>query len=255
MNTFKKYSQFYDTLYESKDYTVEVEFIDQVIKKYSKINGRKILSLGCGTCSHDILLAKKGYEIIGVDQSSAILEIAKNKIIKEKVDDKITLVESDIRKMKIGREHDVAMAMFNVMGYQTNNEDIDNTLQSVSKGLKQGGLFFFDCWYMPAVLSDKPTDRIREIYEGDIKTIRLTQSKLNLEKNIIDINFHVLKINKNRIVNEADENHSMRFWSLPEIEYFLDSNGFDLIRACNFMDLNSNPSEKEWNMFIITRKR
>jgi len=255
MNTFNKYSQYYDAIYKEKDYKSEVDFIENVITKFSKVKGKKILSLGCGTCSHDILLAKRGFKITGVDQSESMLKIAKEKINSNNLEDKINLVKSDITNIKIKDVYDIVMAMFNVIGYQTTNIAINKTLANANRLLKKNGLLFFDCWYGPAVINDKPTDRIKEISTEATKTIRLTQSALNVNLNVININFHVLEINKNIITSEANETHTMRYWTLPELEYIANNNGFEILKICQYMDLNNEPDEKTWNIFIIAKKK
>ena len=70
---------------------------------------------------------------------------------------------------------------------------------------------------------------------------------MDIEKSIIDINFKILENN----VKESEENHKIRFWYFKELEYFLNKNGFELVKACNFLDLNSKISENNWNIFIM----
>jgi SAM-dependent methyltransferase len=160
----------------------------------------------------------------------------------------------DVRKFVFKEKFDNAMAMFNIVGYQTKNEDLEKMFKNVYHSLKKGGIFVFDCWYMPAVLKDKPTDRIRKIKTHVGNIIRLTKSALNLNKDIIEISFDVIETVKDRVVNETNETHFMRYWSLPELQYFLGKAGFSVIRTCNFMDPNSEISDDEWNIFVVARK-
>ncbi len=75
MATFGNYSRYYNLLYKDKDYIGEVDFIHDLIQKYSP-DAQNILDLGCGTGRHDALLAEKGYAITGVDMSEEMLLIA-----------------------------------------------------------------------------------------------------------------------------------------------------------------------------------
>lgn len=70
MTVFGKYARFYDTLYQDKNYKKECNFLEAIFRKYSRREIRTIFDLGCGTASHDILLAKRGYNITGIDVSS-----------------------------------------------------------------------------------------------------------------------------------------------------------------------------------------
>ncbi len=141
----KKYSSVYDALYRGKDYKKEARFIERIIARYSKIGVSKILSLGCGTCGHDILLAKKGYSITGLDFSADMLRVAKDKIKNARLSNKIKLYKKDIKNFSLPHVYDFAMAMFNVVGYLTLNEDFEGMLKGLGTSLRSGGLFIFDC--------------------------------------------------------------------------------------------------------------
>lgn len=255
MLPFQKYSIYYDPIYKNKDYEAETEFINKVIEKYSKGRVKSILSLGCGTCSHDILLAKKGYSITGIDISTEMLKIAKDKIKKAGLLDQIKLYKKDIRSFLLPSVYDFAMAMFNVVGYQTESGDAEKMLNNVNKALKKGALLVFDCWYLPAVLKDRPTNRVKKIKLGGREIVRTTHSKLDIARKMIEVKFNVKEMKKGEIVNETEEVHNMRFWTLPELEYLLESAGFKLVKACNFLDLDTDVSEDKWDIFVIARKK
>lgn len=242
MSFFQKYSNYYDIIYQDKNYDKEVEFLQEVFKKYSLIEIKDILSLGCGTASNEIILAKKGFRIFGIDKSETMLKIAEEKTKGLSIEFKM----ADIRDFKINKKFDLAMAMFNVIGYQTENSAMEKTLRNVSDSLKKNGLFVFDCWYGPAVLKDRPFDKTKKIRE----VIRVTKQKLDIENSVIDINFEIIK----KGIKLFQENHRIRFWSLPELKYFLSRSGFELLKAYNFLDLESEISENNWNIFIIAKK-
>jgi SAM-dependent methyltransferase len=244
-NQFQKYANYYDAIYKEKDYQKEVDFLAQIIKKYSKGKVKNILSLGCGTASHDILLAKKGFKILGVDRSQKMIKIARQKAEKEKTDIKFKL--ADVTNFNFAKKFDFSMAMFNIVGYMIENEQMDKMLKNTAKLLKRSGLFVFDCWYGPAVLKSRPENKTRNIGE---KIFRRTTQKLDIEKSIINITFEI--IDNEKLADK--ENHKMRFWFLKELEYFLNKNNFKLVKVCNFMDLNSKISEDNWNIFVIAQK-
>lgn len=248
MAVFQKYANYYDILYRDKNYKKEVEFLEKVINRYSSLKVKNILSLGCGTANHDLILAGKSYKILGIDSSEKMLEIAREKAKKQNLDIKFKL--GNIKDFKVNREFDLAIAMFNVMGYIVRNKDIEKALQNISRFLRKNALFVFDCWYGPAVLKDRP--RKEKDDKGEI--VRTTVPKLDIENSIIDINFRVFRKERDKKKKIAQEIHRVRFWYLPELKYFLSTNGFDLIKSCNFMNLNSKVSENNWNIFIIAKK-
>lgn len=250
---FSKYSQYYDTVYKQKDYPQETKFIDSVIKKFSP-SAKQVLSLGCGTGTYEIELAKKGYSITGVDLSKSMLDIAAEKIAKAGMQKKIELVHNDAISFKATKTYDVAMEMFNIIGYHRTNNEINHVLENVHRALKVGGIFFFDCWYMPAVLKDPPTDRVKEVVEGGRRLIRVTRSRLITDKNIVEIKFHVISLEKGVVVDDTEEVHPMRYWSIPELDNLLTNHGFKVVKIGNFMDIETLPSENNWDMFVVARK-
>lgn len=250
---FKEYSKYYDLLYKEKNYKKEVEFILKIIARYSPIKVKKILSLGCGTAAHDIYLAQNGYDILGVDLSREMLNIAQQKINKNNIKN-IKLMHSDIKNFITRKNFDFAMAMFNIIGYQNTNTDMEKTLKNTAKKLKKGALFVFDCWYLPAVIEDKPQNCIKKIKTGNNVIIRETKQILDLQKNILNISFTVKTIKNKKIIHKTEEKHPMRFWSLPELEYFLNNSEFHLVKACPFLHLNEKISPKYWNVSIIAKK-
>ena len=254
IQTYKKYSQYYDMFYTDKNYKAEAEFIIRHLKRFSR-KSLSLLSLGCGTCTYELLMAKKGYKIAGIDISLGMLNMAAKKIKKAHLESKISIYHKDVRNFTFGEKFDSAFSMFNVVGYQTKNEEFEAMLKNVSDSLNPGGVFMFDCWHMPAVLKDKPVDKVKEVVDGKSRILRLTKSKLNAEENVIEINFKVLELKNKRLLFETEETHYVRFWSIPELTYFLDKAGFSTLEVCNFMDEKTKVSDNNWNIFVVARKR
>lgn len=252
--TFKKYAKYYDALYKGKDYDKEAEFILKTLKR-DNFSGNKILSLGCGTCSYEVILAKKGYDITGVDVSKEMLSIAAEKIKQAGVKNKINLIQGDVRKLNFKTKFDVVMCMFNVIGYQNTNEDMDMMLSGVSRLLKKGGVFFFDCWHTPAVVTDPPTKRTRTIKIDGETIIRKTTPQLHLDDDLLDITFDVKEYKNKKVLGKTSEKHTMRFFSIPELKYFLSKNNLETTGVYNFMDFNSKVNGKKWDIFLTSRKK
>lgn len=254
MRNFVKYSRYYDILYRDKNYPAEVRFLEKLMGKFSGPKVKRIISLGCGSGSHEMLLAKKGYTILGLDKSESMLSIFRNKIKKNNLSNRILMKRADVSDFKIKEKYDCAISMFNVVGYQTENSTYERMLRCTSRSLKKGGLLMFDCWHGAAVLKDRPTDRVKEVRLNGSKIIRLTSSKLDTVNNIIEITFKVIEIENQKIVDEVKEVHNMRYWSIPELKYFLNKSGFSILGIYNFMDLKSKVSDNKWDIFVVARK-
>jgi len=73
------YAATYDALYRDKDYDGEVALVERLFREHGVGEVSSVLDLGCGTGSHAIRLAARGYEVVGVERSEAMLEVARRK--------------------------------------------------------------------------------------------------------------------------------------------------------------------------------
>jgi 2-polyprenyl-3-methyl-5-hydroxy-6-metoxy-1,4-benzoquinol methylase len=162
---FKSYAKYYDIIYADKDYGKECDFLEEIFKKYLKSKPKTILDCGSGTGGHAILLAKRGYEVTGIDLSEEMINIAKEKASKNNVN--VDFHVMNLCNLRLNKKFDACISMFNVIGYITNNNDLLNALSNIREHLKKGALFIFDFWYGPAVLTILPSSRMK-IVEKEI---------------------------------------------------------------------------------------
>jgi SAM-dependent methyltransferase len=240
----------YDVLYRDKDYEIECDRIEQIIRDDCQLSARSILDLGCGTGNHALRLAKRGYSVTGVDRSPEMLELAKDKSRDSSLD--CTFIQSDIRTFKSKQKFDVIIMMFAVLGYLTDNEDLLQALDTVQSHLNPGGLFICDVWYGPAVLHQKPGERVRVTDEGNTKIIRASEGVLNSLHHIVTVHFRLWKIEGDRLVEDISEEHRMRFFFPQELQMFFRMRGLSIQKMRSFPDIDFEPSDDTWNICIIS---
>lgn len=66
--------------------------------------------------------------------------------------------------------------------------------------------------------------------------------------------YKILKLSNNKVTDEVDEVHTMRFLFPQEIKLICRVVGLEVLELCPFMKLGKIPSEKDWNVTGITRK-
>jgi SAM-dependent methyltransferase len=161
MPAFNEYANFYDSLYEDKDYLAECNFIEGILKEFSNRPMNKFLDLGCGTGGHSIPLAERGYRLTGVDISEEMLKEAEQKSNRLGVD--VEFLSGDIRSLDLEISFDAVFAMFAVISYQPTNDDLIAAFRTARRHLEQDGLFIFDTWYGPSVLTIRPAEREKTV--------------------------------------------------------------------------------------------
>lgn len=251
MNQFGDlYSQYYDLLYQDKDYIAEVDYIGDLIKNHFT-KAKKILDLGCGTGKHDELLCNKGYIVHGVDISEEMLEIAE--VRRKGKEEKLTFSQTDITQLHLDQKFDTIVSLFHVMSYQNTNVALDNVFTGVREHLYTDGLFIFDFWYGPAVLTDLPKTTIKRLENGQIKVTRIAEPKLCAQSNTVDVNFNFFVTKKEDDVSiEMRELHTMRYFFDTELEMLCDKHGFSIEARYGWLSYK-NPGFDTWNVVWVVK--
>ena len=236
MEVFGDYAYYYNSFYQDKNYREEALQIDCLLKKYGK-NVFTIINYGCGTGRHDV--------------SALMVELARENAKQEKLD--IEFSVSDIRNYEPKKQYDAVISLFHVMSYQNTNEDIFAAFRSARKALSNGGLFLFDVWYGPGVLSDKPGVRVKEIEDDRNRLVRIARPVMHERENIVDVNYEVQVINKETSkVQMINETHNMRYFFRPELQMLLEEAGFELLDNldCNTLGKTSFDS---WTSYFVAK--
>jgi SAM-dependent methyltransferase len=245
------YSEYYDLLYENKDYIAEVVYVDGIIKEnHSACN--TILDMGCGTGIHAELLCKKGYQVHGIDLSEDMLEIAKKRL--ENNQGELTFSQSNIIELNLNKKFDAVVSLFHVMCYQNSNEDLIQAFKVAKNHLNEGGLFIFDFWYGPAVLTDLPVTRVKKLENKSLKITRLVESKLHSQYNVVDVTYDMFIKNKITQENlEIKELHKIRYFFDTELEIICSNLGLKIEKKYKWLT-NIEPDFNSWNAVWVIRK-
>ena len=244
----EKYSNNYDQFYKKKNYIAECNYLEKLFKKYNP-NAKSILDIGCGTGGHLIELKKRGYEVIGIDKSQYMLDIANEKMEDNNI--KCDLYCSDITNFNIDRQFDVVISMFTVMGYMNTNEKLSEACENIYNHINHSGNFIFDVWYGPAVLMDPPCKVSKNEILNDKELIRHSDPQLDIFNHIVKVNYNFLEKENGKINFSEDESHIIRFFFPQEISYVLSRNGFKKIDCYPFMSLEKNLTSSDWNMTVV----
>ena len=242
------YANCYDALYHEKNYQAECDLIEQLFRTYGDGQIKRVLDLGCGTGNHALPLSARGFEVIGVDRSESMLAKARAKTPEHRV-----FYQGDIRTVDLGRQFDAALLMFAVLGYQLDNADAIAALRAARRHLRSGGLLLFDVWYGPAVLFQRPSERIKIIPTSVGNILRASTSELDTRRQTCTVRYHVWTFAAEQLLSENEEEHTVRYFFPLELSLFLESSGFALVRLGAFPRFDTEPDEKSWNVLCVAR--
>ncbi|SKB93609.1 class I SAM-dependent methyltransferase [Daejeonella lutea] len=250
---FNAYARYYDLLYKDKDYTAESKYIHSIIDEFSP-QAAAVLELGSGTGAHAEHLARLGFSVHGIDLSPNMVERANTRKegLSRDVSDRLSFETGDVRNYNTEVKYDVVISLFHVMSYQTSNEDLRATFETAAKHLKPGGIFIFDYWFGPAVLTQKPEVKIRRINDEKIDVLRIAEPVLNPLSNSVEVNFTVMITEKHEgaKTDVVEESHLMRYFFLPELE--LISTRFKVLETRAWMS-DDLPTADDWAAISILK--
>lgn len=154
MAMYGDFAEVYDTFMDNTPYGLWSERLDTLIKKYGVSRPERdaedildsernlVVDLGCGTGTLTELMYAKGYDMIGVDESEAMLNIAMQK--KEKSGSEILYLMQDMRELDLYSTVGTVFSVCDSINYILEEEELEAVFSLVQNYLFPGGILIFD---------------------------------------------------------------------------------------------------------------
>lgn len=257
MSIFGDYARYYNLLYQDKEYAAETEFILECLTRHGGMPAT-LLDLGCGTGRHALEMAHRGVCVTGVDMSATMLEMGRQlQATSLDLPEGVLppqLQEGDARTVRLGKRFDAVTSLFHVMSYQNTEEDALAVMETARQHLKSGGLFLFDFWYGPGVLTDPPTERDRIMEDAHTKVYRHAHPVHRVNDNLVEVHYSINLTDKSSGTQSSlNEVHKMRYWFLPELRYLASGSGFTVMAEGAWRSFEL-PIKTTWNAWILLKK-
>ena len=141
MDAYHELAKSYDRLTNDVNYEATVAFYMQILAREG-LKPRTVVDLACGTGSVTELLARKGYQVTGVDMSEEMLTQAMGKVMD--MDNPPLFLCQKLQELYLPRAVDMAVCALDSLDYITNPEDCAEAIRRVYRALNPGGVFIFD---------------------------------------------------------------------------------------------------------------
>lgn len=254
MSVFAEYSAFYDLLYGEKDYAGEAAYVLGLLREHGSPLS-SLIDLGCGSGKHALQFARQGLRVTGVDRSAAMLREAAGVVGELEAASRPRFVEADVVQFRAPEPADAVVALFHVVSYLTEHAQLETFLGNVAGSLRSGGLFLFDFWYGPAVLSQKPAVRVKRVASAEHELVRLAEPVLHDARNVVDVNYTlVIRSTESGQLRTLSESHAMRYFFLPELEQLLGRAGFRVLNRHEWMT-GAALSVETWSATIVAQRQ
>lgn len=250
----ESYARYYALLYRDKDYAGEARFVADLLRRFAPA-ARSLVEFGCGGGKHAALLAGDGFAVTGVDRSEDMLVEARAHAARQAADTatRLRFRQGDFTQIRLGETFDCAVSLFHVLSYMPDNAALAAALATARAHLAPGGVFLFDVWHGPAVLSERPSTRIKRMADETTEVTRLCESTLHPNECVVDVHYQVfVRDLASGRVEELQETHRMRYLFPPEIMLFAELAGFRVEHSCEWLG-TAAPSEHSWGVcYVLT---
>ncbi|QZY56278.1 class I SAM-dependent DNA methyltransferase [Crassaminicella profunda] len=246
MNSYSAFAYVYDQLMEDVDYENWVDYIERIFEKYN-IKPQNIAELACGTGNITNILARRGYNLIGVDLSEDMLFVAQEKARDMGVE--VIYLNHDMRELALPSELDSILCICDGINYIIDEKDLLKVFQNVYNDLKTKGLFVFDIssYYKLSNILGNNT------YAENFQEVSyIWENYFDEDRSVCDFDLTIFS-KEGDVYKKYEESHSQKAYKENEIVEKLSTVGFRKIEKFEAFTFEKTKNESERIYFVCEK--
>lgn len=252
MDVYTGFAGVYDTFMDNIPYEEWSQYVEGLLKEHNVQDGL-VVDMGCGTGKITELLALKGYDMIGIDNSEEMLSIAREKLTEYQEEDprkNILYLLQDMREMELYGTVRAAVSICDSMNYILEEEELRSVFRLVNNYLDEKGIFIFDLnteYKYREILGDRNICENRE----DASFIWENYYYPDQAINEYDLTIYVQEEDAHFL--RMEETHYQRAYSLEKIKELLLQAGMEFVAAYDAFTKEPPKSDSE-RIYVIARE-
>lgn len=248
MEAYTSFASVYDTFMDNIPYEEWAEYLTDLLNEYGVKDGL-VLDLGCGTGNMTEILARKGYDMIGVDNSEEMLEIAMEKRIESGHD--ILYLLQDMREFELYGTVRAVVSICDSVNYILEEEDLLEVFRLVNNYLDPKGLFIFDfntLYKYEEILGE------RTIAENRDECSFIWDNYFYEEDKINEYELNLFIREEEDLYRKYQEIHYQKAYQLKTMKELLEKAGMEFVGAYDAFTRNA-PNEHSERVYVIAREK
>lgn len=264
MEAYTSFAQVYDLFMDNVPYEEWSRYIISLLKE-ERIENGLVLELGCGTGKMTRLLAAAGYDMIGVDYSEEMLEIAREYQFEQESeeapaaddmadmpdsDKRILYLLQDMREFELYGTVRAVVSICDSMNYVLEEEELLQVFKLVNNYLDPKGIFIFDMntrYKYEELLGETTITENRE--EGSF----IWENYFDEEEDINQYDLTLFIREDGDLYRKYEETHFQRVYDLDTVKHLLKEAGMEFVAAYDAFTREPVKADSE-RVYIIARE-
>ena len=245
--SYDNFSRFYDLLTDNVEYEKRADYFCRLLSLCGIKDGI-LLDLACGTGSISVEMAKRGFDVIGVDSSIGMLNAARQKAFES--GEQILLLNQSMDDLDLYGTVDCAVCVLDSINHLEDAEQVKRTFRMVSLFMNPGGAFAFDVntlYKHKNILADNAF-----VYDFD-ELYCVWQNNYNEADGSVDISLDFFE-EEDGAYYRSCEGFTEKAYELAEISKWLEEAGFEVIGVYDDMTTENARPETERAVFLAKKK-
>lgn len=245
---YSDFAYVYDLLMQDVQYAQWADYIESLFQRFGARKPELVLDMACGTGNLTLELARRGYDMIGIDMSPDMLSCAMEKSAERGLSP--LWVCQDMRAFELYGTMDAILCTMDSLNYMENASDMTLVFQLVRNYLNPGGLFIFDMntpYKLQHILGNNLFYEIRD----DITYLWRNEYDPKGKKCIFDLTFFVKEAED--IYRRLEEEQVQKAWTAEEIRLLLQKAGLELMDVYGAFTQDAPSAQTERAFFIACR--
>ena len=245
MSSYQTFAYLYDELTQNVEYEKRCDYILSFFEK-NNIKSGTVLDLACGTGSMSIPLIESGYNIIGIDCSEDMLEIASERLSNKS--NNFSLLKAKMQNFKLSDKIDACICCLDSINHLNNKSDVQSTFENVYNSLKYNGLFIFDAntvYKHNNVLADNT-------FVFDEEDYYLVWDNEKIDDRTVRILLDMFIYNGSSY-DRFSEEFCETSYTVEELSQMLKDSGFENIKVYDELSLDK-PKENSERIYFVCKK-
>lgn len=247
MEMYEDFALVYDRFMDETPYEEWCQFVVGRLKQ-DQITDGILLDLGCGTGSMTELLAKQGYDMIGVDLSDSMLDIAIEK--RAQSGHNILYLQQDMREFELYGTVRAVICLCDSLNYLLEEDDLLTTFKLVNNYLDPNGLFIFDfntVYKYETVIGDST------IAENRKDCSFIWENYYTAEDQINEYDLTIFVKQQKDLFRKFTETHLQRGYTLETMKRLVEQSGLIFVEALD-ADTHGSVTETSERIYVIARE-